>query len=65
MGGRLGGACGEFWDRDLSVYPEAGVFGDFGELGANGGVEEGDTTPDFATEWVEKSVVAATGVAVE
>ena len=54
-----------FWDGDFSVYPEAGVFGDFGELSAYGGVEEGDATPDFAAEWVEKSVVAATGVAVK
>ena len=33
---------------------EAGVFCDFGELSADGGVEEGDAAPDFATEWVEK-----------
>ena len=65
LGGRLGGGCGELWDWDLPVYSEASIFGDFGELSAYGGVEEGDPTPDFAAEWVEKGVVTAAGVAVE
>ena len=32
---------------------EAGIFCDLGKLGADGGVEERNATPDFATEWVE------------
>ena len=39
---------------------EAGIFGDFGELSANGGVEERDPTPDFAAERVEQGVITAT-----
>ena len=50
---RLGGTCGEFGDGDFPVYSEACVFGDLGELSANGSVEEGNTTADFAAEWVE------------
>ena len=47
------------------MYPEAGILGDFGDLSANGGVEERDPTPDFAAEWVEKGVIAVTGCAPE
>ena len=47
------------------MYLEASVFRDLGELGADGGVKEGDATSNFAAEWVVKSVVTATIVAVE
>ena len=44
---------------------EAGILGNFGDLGANGGVEERDPTSDLATEWVKKGVLAVTGCASE
>ena len=47
------------------MHSEAGVFRDLGELGADGGVKEGDATSNFAAEWVVKRVDTATIVAVK
>ena len=52
--GGLGGGGSKLGDGDLPVNPEAGFFCNFGELGADGGVKEGDTAPDLAAKGVEK-----------
>ncbi len=50
----LGGGGGEFGNGDLPVNPETGLFCDFGELGADGGVEKRDPSTNFAAERVKK-----------
>ena len=47
------------------MYSEAGFLSDLGELCANGCVEEGDPSTDFAAERVEKGVVTGAGSAPE